>query len=313
MFKAEPAVLRTMLSQLEQAIQDNEAWHGGVLRSLVCGMPGDPVEFRPEAHEHCGFGRWCRERAPDELRTQPTFAAIEQEHERLHWLARRMLQLSQARQPIDGGDFDEFAASAARLRTELQALRHEIQGALRSTDALTGAYGRVEMLPELREWRELARRDVQPCCLAFVDIDHLKRINDQHGHAVGDGVLVEAVEFLAGHLRPYDKIFRYGGDEFLVSLPGVDLATAQRIMERARDGLGRTPLAEAEDGAPVRTTASFGLAMLDPEASVEESIDRADKALLVAKAAGRNRVIAWDPGITTATIQQIAMDSDSEE
>lgn len=313
MFKAEPAVLRTMLSQLEQAIQDKDAWHEGVLKSLVCRTPGDPVEFGPEAHAHCAFGRWCRERAPDELRAQPTFASIEQEHERLHWLARRMLQLSQARQSIDSGDFEEFAVSAARLRTGLELLRHEIEGALRSTDALTGAYGRVEMLPELREWRELARRDVQPCCLAFVDIDHLKRINDQHGHAVGDRLLAEAVEYLTGHLRPYDKIFRYGGDEFLVSLPAVDLATAQRIMERARDGLARTPLAEAEDGTPIRTTVCVGLAMMDPEASVEESIDRADKALLMAKAAGRNRVIAWDPGITTMTILQTAMDSDSEE
>ena len=313
MFKADPVVLRRMFKQLELARREHSAWYESVVRTIVCRLPCDPVEFADDHHQRCPFGTWCSEQASPELREQPVFAAIEVEHEQLHRFASALLQQSTAGQPVDCDDYDRFAASASRLRMGLDSLRHEVQAALRNTDALTGAYGRTEMIPELREWRQLARRDVQHCCLAFLDLDHLKEINDSHGHAVGDRVLTAAVRFLTAHLRPYDKVFRYGGDEFLVSLPGVDLVRAEQIMERVRDGLASTSVAVSDTGDPVRVTASFGLAMLDPEVSVEESIDRADKALLVAKSAGRNRIIAWDPSITTATMLQRFMAEETDE
>jgi len=172
---------------------------------------------------------------------------------------------------------------------------------LRNRDALTGAYGRAEMLPELLEWRELSKRHVQSCCIVFMDLDHLKEINDTYGHPVGDEVLAGAVRHLTRHLRPYDKVFRYGGDEFLISLPGADLATGQAVIKRVRESLASQPLVVAPGGVALHATASFGLALLDPEVSVEDSIERADQALLLAKTAGRNRAISWDSTVTTGT------------
>ncbi len=304
MFKVEPKVLRRLRKQLQQATEDHARWHESLIRIIVCRLRCDSVDLGDDAHRHCKFGRWCLEEAPTELREQPTFAAIIDEHERVHIAAARLLRKAADNRPISTEDYDELADRAAQLRLELDTMRHEIQGALRSTDALTGAYGRVEMLPELREWHELAKRDVQRCCLAFMDIDHLKEINDQHGHAIGDEVLAESVRFVMEDLRPYDKVFRYGGDEFLISLPGVELEVGRKIMQRVREGLSGTQLAVGVDGAPIHTTASFGLAMLEPDVRVEESIDRADKALLLAKAAGRNRVMTWDPTVTTGTLPE---------
>jgi diguanylate cyclase (GGDEF)-like protein len=172
---------------------------------------------------------------------------------------------------------------------------------MRDTDALTGAYGRAQLLPELRERRELARRNVQYCCIAFMDLDHLKVINDTHGHAVGDLILTGAIEHVMQHLRPYDKIFRYGGDEFLLLLPGTELADAEHLIERIRQGFGKVPFVVSADGHPIHATASFGLAPLDPELIVEESIDRADKAVLLAKATGRDRACSWNPSVSTGT------------
>jgi diguanylate cyclase len=157
----------------------------------------------------------------------------------------------------------------------------------------------ARLLPDLREWRELANRDIQSCCIAFMDVDHLKTLNDVHGHTVGDQVLARMIEHLAGHLRPYDKVYRYGGDEFVVSLPATDLAHAERLIERIRASLAQVPLVVAADGSPIHATASFGIALLAPDISVEESIDRADRALLLAKTLGRNRAISWDPAIVT--------------
>lgn len=295
----DPATLRRALEQLEQATEDHVEWHANLLRALVCGLPSDPGDLAETAHLDCRFGRWYYEKAPAQLREQPAFVAIGTEHERLHHIAARLLRDVAADAPIVREDFESLVSGSARLRLELDSLRNELEGALRNRDPLTGAYSRVEMLPELREWRALAQRGVKQCCIVFMDVDQLKQINDMYGHPVGDSVLAGAVRYLNEHLRPYDKVFRYGGDEFLIALPGADLATGQKVIARVRAGLARRLLVMGPDGVALHVTASFGLALLDPEVNVADSIDRADQALLLAKTAGRNRAISWDPSVTT--------------
>jgi diguanylate cyclase len=302
MFGMDTVTLRTTLRQLQQATHDHLEWHENLIRTIVCRLPCDPAELAANAHHRCRFGQWYYDEASAELRRQSMFEAMEAEHERVHGIAAKLLRDAADDKPIDRGDFDALIAVSARLRQELDSLRHEIQDILRSSDALTGARGRAQLLPELREWRELAMRDVQQCCIVFMDLDHLKELNDTHGHVVGDQVLAGAVRYVTGHLRPYDKVFRYGGDEFLITLPGTDMPDAIHLVQRICEGFGRVPFVVGADGSPIHATASFGLAQLDADASVEESIDRADKALLLAKSTGRDRVVSWNPAITTGTI-----------
>jgi len=301
MFKANPTVLRRMLGQLEQAAREHALWLENVLRTIVCRLPCSPGDLAGDAHRHCRFGQWYYGRASTELHDQSLFASMAIEHERLHRIAGRVLSEATGNGLLTRESFDELVGTSARLRLALDALRHEIQGSLRDSDALTGAYGRAQLLPELRERRELAKRHVQHCCIAFMDVDHLKTINDTHGHAVGDLILTGAIEYVMQHLRPYDKIFRYGGDEFLLLLPGTGLADAEHLIERIRQGFGRVPFVISAGGLPIHATASFGLALLDPDLVVEESIDRADKAVLLAKVTGRNRACSWEPSISTGT------------
>ncbi len=302
MHRIDPAALRKLREQLEQAVRDHAHWRERLIRSIVCRMPCDPRDLDESAHRLCRFGQWYYEQASVELWEQPAFAAIETEHKRLHQIAAQMLREAGAGEPVSREGYDDFVTGGERLDLELDTLRHAIAGSLRDRDALTGAYGRVEMLPTLREWRELARRNVQQCCIVFMDLDHLKEINDTHGHAVGDQVLAGVVQQLTEHLRPYDKVFRYGGDEFLISLPGADLEAGEKVIGHIRERIAAATVVTSPDGRAISTTASFGLALLEPDISVEESIDRADKALLVAKAAGRNRVCSWDPAVTTSTL-----------
>lgn len=155
------------------------------------------------------------------------------------------------------------------------------------------------MIPELRRWRAPTHPEPPPCCVVLLDLDHLQEVNERYGHLVGDGLLAEAVSVLRDRLRPDDQVFRYGGDEFLVTLPHADLSTARDVVARMREGLVQRQLFVAAAGTALQVTASFGIAQLEPDLRVEDSIDQAAQALLLAKTAGGNRAISWDPSATT--------------
>lgn len=160
---------------------------------------------------------------------------------------------------------------------------------LSAVDPLTGSLNRRgldETFPEVR-----ARDDggpVVPLCVVMVDIDHFKHINDTHGHAAGDLVLRHVTNLLGGVVRAGDAVVRYGGEEFLLVLPGVARAQAERIAERARVAVAG--LAAQVAGAPVAVTISLGVAERLPGEARDAVIARADEALFRAKQGGRNRV-----------------------
>lgn len=291
--------LRQLLDELERAADAHERWHEAAGKAVVCRLPPDPRDLAEGSHRECEFGRWYHEEPPRELRDHPAFAAMALEHERVHRVAARVLRAAAAGAPVAPGDFDEYVEARQRLGLELDSLRRELSGLLERRDVLTGAHRRSDLLAELRELRELSRRGIQSCCIAFMDLDHFKAINDTHGHRAGDEVLAAAVAFVMTHLRPFDKVFRYGGDEFLICMPGADLVAGRAVIERIREGLSVLSITTA-GGLAIGMTASLGIASLDPGCSVKESIDRADRALLAAKTAGRNRACRWQPDVAPA-------------
>lgn len=129
----------------------------------------------------------------------------------------------------------------------------------------------------------------------MLDLDFFKRVNDQYGHAVGDEVLRRVAALAQETMRGSDLFGRWGGEEFIVLLPDATLPQAVEAAERLRLAIQRQEF-RAEDGAVFNVTVSIGVAQFAPNDSADTLTQRADKALYAAKRAGRNRVMAYEPG-----------------
>lgn len=292
MFSIRQGDLLATLQQLKQALYNHEQWQKNLVRSIVCRLPYDPPDVTTDAHLHCRFGQWYYSAAPELLRKHAAFTAMEMEHRRMHELAAQLLLSSGHAGIVAVADYDNFSNAMERLRLQLHSLISELEDSLYKLDPLTGAENRIGLLTTLRQMQALVKRGVEASSIVIFDLDHFKAVNDNHGHIIGDHVLTAVVRYAKTCLRPYDRIFRYGGEEFLISLPNTDVQTAQAVMERLREGLASQVLTHAGN-TPVLITASFGIAPLESDIAVEESIDRADHALYAAKQAGRNRVQVW--------------------
>ncbi|HNB52954.1 MAG TPA: GGDEF domain-containing protein, partial [Anaerolineales bacterium] len=157
------------------------------------------------------------------------------------------------------------------------------------TDHLTGIFNRRQLfnLGELEFKR--ARRFNRPLSAIMLDIDHFKKINDTYGHAKGDQVLKSLAQFLKIHLREFDILGRYGGEEFVIILPGADMLNARNVAYRLRKGVQDRPMINGS----VSITISLGVAELSNDITdFQALIHQADMAMYDAKNAGRNRV-AW--------------------
>jgi len=188
-----------------------------------------------------------------------------------------------------------LAERLGKLRARLVAQRTELASALEriqslaTRDELTGLLNRRAAIDSLRA--ELRRRDrVKPMmCVALIDLDRFKRINDDHGHAAGDRVLRTFAEVAAAEVRAPDVLSRWGGEEFLLMMPATDEGEGLACLERVRRRLQQVVFDDLAPG--LRVSFSAGVAACLDEDDLEPAIDRADRAMYQAKNAGRDRVV----------------------
>lgn len=156
------------------------------------------------------------------------------------------------------------------------------------TDPLTGVRNRRYFMQVAAREFDRAARHGQPMALVLIDVDHFKRINDAHGHLVGDAALRGLGAVLRRELREGDLVGRFGGEEFVVLLRGLEPLEAQAVAERLRQAIAAEPI--EYQGARHAMTASLGLAVVARREGLEAALGRADAALYAAKHAGRDRV-----------------------
>ncbi|HEY8699550.1 MAG TPA: diguanylate cyclase [Arthrobacter sp.] len=159
------------------------------------------------------------------------------------------------------------------------------------TDPLTGLHNRLKLSEDLEQLHARSERYAEEYCLAMCDVDNFKSYNDIYGHQAGDLALRAVAAALVGQARQSDGVYRFGGEEFLLVLPGQTQARARVFMERALDSVRELEIDHTGDPAG-RLTLSAGISAFTPNHRVEadQLLGEADAALYAAKAAGRNRV-----------------------
>ncbi|MBA4107871.1 MAG: diguanylate cyclase response regulator [Pirellula sp.] len=209
------------------------------------------------------------------------------------------------RKPFDPSELKVRVATGERILA-LQAELISARDALRdqaTRDHLTRVWNRAAILAVLDEELDRARRDGSSCGLLMVDLDNFKRINDTFGHAAGDEVLRETARTLVASTRRYDSVGRYGGEEFLIVLPGCDEVNSVSHAERLRTAVAN--LAVAAGAGIICPTLSLGVAIVDGgehDVAAADLIHCADVALYQAKANGRDRVeVGRLPQLTPTT------------
>jgi diguanylate cyclase (GGDEF)-like protein len=178
---------------------------------------------------------------------------------------------------------NELAEKNAALEMVQQELEHKA-----THDSLTGLLNRAAFLEVLDREISRCRRERRPLVATILDLDHFKHINDSFGHQVGDDVLIGTGECLRAVLRDYDVTGRYGGEEFVLLLPGLERQEAEARLDMIRREIASQSY--PVEGRQVQVTASFGFAIPRGDDTVRTLLARADRALYRAKAEGRNRV-----------------------
>ena len=181
------------------------------------------------------------------------------------------------------------------LRDNLRRQKHELEGSLKKNqilatqDELTGLVNRRHMTALMKTEQLRQQRSGAPIGLILLDIDHFKRINDQHGHHAGDAVLKAFARAASHQLRGSDVLSRWGGEEFLLMLPTATEAEALLCIERMRAELSQLSLDTIVPG--LRITFSAGVSACRPGETLDSAIERADRAMYRAKKTGRNRTV----------------------
>jgi diguanylate cyclase (GGDEF)-like protein len=276
-----------LIDGLRTAKERHYSWLWDIHRALLCETSLPPnVEIGPT---RCEFAGWLRSVADEPLvRHSNNFQRLHEQHLKMHQAAEHLILTASRQRPIPLAVYDDFIDQRNRFKEVVERFERDLWDMACLVDQLTGLRNRFGMLTDLLDEQQRVVREGGGCSIAMIDIDHFKTINDNHGHQAGDLLLQKLAQLLVSKLRPYDHLYRYGGEEFLICLPGTDIEEAKVILERMRHDIATMNF--TVDGETIPITASFGMTPIGKESCIEDYIEHADEALYAAKTAGRNRV-----------------------
>ena len=283
----------SLLKDLSTGLVNHSQWIRVLHRTLICNNPPENDDLSDDAHHRCKFGKWYYGLADSDFKNDPCFKETGDLHIEVHNKARELLEEKLSGKLISSEAYDDFTDTSNAFRVAVQNLQFSLISKVCAVDHLTGVYNRHAMSSMINKEHERARRTGNSSVLAILDFDDFKQINDRYGHVAGDRVLKTAVDFFVKHLRKYDIIFRFGGDEFLLLFPETNIGHASQLLERLRIDLKNMPIM-ISDSKRINVSVSIGMSEMDGQSTFNESIKLADHALIEAKSEGRDCVRVWN-------------------
>lgn len=265
-----------------------------------------------ESHLHCKFGKWIKRLLSDETFQQGPFIKIDQLHQDIHSSAREVIEAIEG-DPLNlVNKYKKFTAIQKIFFDEVLLIFEFSVINKHQFDITTKLMNRRTVDTVLSHEHHLMQRNSDSnCCIVMADIDRFKNINDEYGHDVGDKILEHTASILNESLRRHDTVARFGGEEFLFVLPDMDIADAEKIIERIRIKLSVSSI--EHHGKKIGVTASFGITQLCQSLDIKDSIKRADVALYQAKTWGRNRSVSLDVNLLLNNINVTYEDLSDQE
>ncbi|OJX79572.1 MAG: sensor domain-containing diguanylate cyclase [Magnetospirillum sp. 64-120] len=283
-----PEEVFASLTAFQQALAGHFDWLHRWYQAVLNREDGPNIPDPSAAS--CLFEQWHKQVATTPFAEYPGFAQLAAEHAEVHEKAAQLSDRAIAGLTVTTSDYETLMTSVLAFGATAQSFEREVWKALATVDPLTGLSNRQSMRSHLMGERDRALRQKLPLSLALADIDHFKKINDGFGHAQGDKVLRAVAAVLKATVRPYDVVYRYGGEEFLLCLPGTNAENGALVLERIRAAIEALELTD-ERGTAIPVTATFGIAEINADLSVDDAIEMADRALYDGKLSGRNRVV----------------------
>ncbi|MBW8311508.1 MAG: diguanylate cyclase [Rhizobium sp.] len=280
-----------IIAELDAAMDVHLDWTRRILRFAITREPPGEQMLSPDAHLLCHFGHWLAKARPELERLDAKRAQqLEALHRRMHDAVRVICSNILAGRSGDGDALAAFEEAQSGLVQRLANFKTRILAEAVRLDPLTALPLRYSLEGEFVLSQRLARRNGSLLFAAMFDIDHFKQINDTWGHLAGDLALRHLADTLRRILRPSDRLYRYGGEEFLLLMLADDLAEAEAAIERFLDAVRSSPAALPDQTElPLRVT--IGLTQVAHGESLEHAVERADQALYEGKHAGRDRCV----------------------
>ncbi|MCW5698224.1 MAG: diguanylate cyclase [Rhodospirillales bacterium] len=287
----QPAIILHALHVLDRLAALHSEWLKHFHLRLLSGKEGEPPENTGERDTVEDI--WSAARTDPYLHGNPLFVRIISDHQSLLDQAEAIAHTSRTSGELPFEQYTRLMDAVLEMSGNLRQVQNDAWNLVANVDPLTGLGNRQAMWKRIRIEAERHSRGDQPCCVAMVDLDAFKPINDHYGHVAGDQVLERVAVMLAAGTRPYDAVFRFGGDEFVLCLPNADVDGAWAILERLRHSIAATAITLDKHGE-ISLTVSVGIASLAGDHGAECAVEYADQALYAAKRSGRNRVYIWN-------------------
>ena len=268
--------LLSIVGRIDEAMEAHEKWQGSMMRVLICHTTIPENDLSHESHRRCEFGRWFYGACNAHLLNLSAFRRIEALHIQLHEKSRSVFERRLTGRLLSTNDYDAYAQSAELFRAELRSLRNRATLTLTSTDPITGALRKGQLIVNLRSAIEDLKINGRSCSLLLIDLD-IREINKRDGSAVGDAVLRAAVREMSD-IDGGERIFRLLAGQFAILVPGFEGWQIVAHEGRVRNGIRRV-LSAVDRANDLPIAFNSVILELKPDVEVLEQLDGAIKLL----------------------------------